>query len=77
MVCSLGLDKKVSEYRRMFTLKYVVKKDCMLGIISLFLSVKWGSILIIYMEIRQHICDYSSILFFCNTTLFSTFVTSV
>ena len=64
MVCSLGLDKKVSEYRRMFTLKYVVKKDCMQCIISLFLSVKWGSILIIYMEIRQHICGYSSILFF-------------
>ena len=77
MVCSLGWDKKVSEYRRMFTLKYVVKKDCMQCIISLFLSVKWGSILIIYMEIRQQICDYSSILFFWNTTLFSTFVTSV
>ena len=29
-----------------------------------FLLLKWGSILIIYMEIRQHICDYSSILFF-------------
>ena len=29
-----------------------------------FLLLKWGRILIIYMEIRQHLCGYSSILFF-------------
>jgi glutamyl/glutaminyl-tRNA synthetase len=32
MVCSLGLDKKVSEYRRMFTLKSVLKNDYLQGI---------------------------------------------
>ena len=70
MVCSLGYDKKVSEYRRMFTLGSVMKNDCIQSIISLFLSVKWGSILIIHMEIRQHICDYSSILLFSKIIIF-------
>jgi len=36
MACRLGLDKKVSEYRRIFTLKYVVgnglhARDCIIA----------------------------------------------
>ncbi len=42
IVCSLCWDKKVSEYRRMFTLKYVVKNDCVQSILSLFPSAEMG-----------------------------------
>ncbi len=42
MVCSLGWDKKVSEYQRMFTLKYVVKNDCIQSILSLLPSAEMG-----------------------------------
>ncbi len=42
MACDCGWDKKVSEYRRMFTLRYVVKKDCIQSVLSLFPSAEMG-----------------------------------
>ena len=42
MACGCGLDKKVSEYRRMFTLRSVMKNDCVQSIISLLSFAEMG-----------------------------------
>ena len=42
IVCSRCLDKKVSEYRRMFTLRSVMKNDCVQSIISLLSFTEMG-----------------------------------
>ena len=42
IACSFGQDKKVSEYRRMFTLESVMKNDCIQSILSLLSFAEMG-----------------------------------